>query len=107
MIATMLMAPRNHGIVRLVFQDRPLKLGYFTVLTIRKDNRISRAGRNHFQLPSSICFLLKSSSSNVMEQITPAAAGMGQPVKSLLGLPFGADAATQLKRARRIAPHRM
>ena len=46
-----------------------------------------------------------SISSRVTEAMTPAAAGMGQPVKSRLGLPVDMMA-RQLKRASRMAPQR-
>lgn len=42
---------------------------------------------------------------SVTEAMTPAAAGMGQPVKSREGFP-SEEAARQLKRARRMAPQR-
>src|SRR5436190_8722813 len=98
-------APKNQGMLRFVLHESPLKLGYLRLLTMRKERSIIRQGSTHLHAPSSrksLAFEFGSIISRVTELMTPAAAGMGQPVKSRLGLPL-AIAARQLNLARRMA----
>src|SRR5436190_23579465 len=100
------MAPKNQGMLRFVLHESPLKLGYLRLLTIRKERSTMRHGNTHLHAPSSrksLAFELGSISSSVTELMTPAAAGMGHPVKSRLGLLL-AIVARQLNLARRMAP---
>src|SRR5687767_83834 len=83
--------------VRVARRFRFLKLGYLTLLIIIIERRSRTTGRPYFQLP-----VTKSRSDNqimrsVKDATNAAAAGIGNPRKSLLPPP--PIAARQLKRA--------
>src|SRR5208282_14152 len=72
----------KRGIERVVFQLRPLKLGYWKRLNIMNERKIRRAGRSHFQRPRSRSLRAIQSMKRVSDAVRPAAAGMGKPRNS-------------------------
>src|SRR5271168_4058263 len=82
-------SPRNSAakiaLVNVLLERSPsdLKLGYFTVLTIIAERKISTvARRNPHHLPRVFSFSLSWMISSVRDETSPAADGMGNPRNS-------------------------
>src|SRR5205814_10461514 len=78
------MMARKRGIDFFVFQLIPLKLGYWNRLNIMNERKSSNGGRTNFQLPRRCSPSVNHSMNNVIDATSPAAAGIGKPVKFLL-----------------------
>src|ERR1043165_4561242 len=90
----------------VVRQFTALKLGYLSLLNIMMERNSIRNGRTYFHLPIERWPSSSQRRNSVMEAMTPAAAGIGNPVKFLSGAAWPLlFAATQLNRARRRVPH--
>src|SRR4029453_1531483 len=75
---------RKRGIDFFVFQFTALKLGYWNRLNIIKERKSNNGGRTNFQLPRRCSPSASQRRNNVMDAMSPAAAGIGKPVKFLL-----------------------
>ena len=75
---------RKRGIDFLVFQLIALKLGYWTRLNIMKERNNISGGKTNFHLPIWCSPSASQSRKSVIDAISPAAAGIGKPVKFLL-----------------------
>src|SRR4029077_17678382 len=99
------MMARKRGIDFFVFQLTALKLGYWNRLNIMKERKSNNGGRPKRQLPRWCSPSASQRRKSVMDAIKPAAAGMGKPVKVFWRAAPPFVAPTELKRARRSAPH--
>src|SRR5947207_9554996 len=93
------------ALANVLFERNPndLKLGYLTVLTIMAERNKSTAAMTYFHPPRLLSFSLSWMISNVSDETSAAAEGIGKPRKSLLPPPLG-RLARQLNRASRNAP---
>src|SRR2546423_10264733 len=87
-------------------QFTALKLGYLSLLNIMMERNSIKNGRTYFHRPIERWPSSSQRRNSVRDAITPAAAGIGNPVKFFSGGEWPLLlAATQLKRARRSVPH--
>src|SRR3954468_22008735 len=99
------MMKMNRVVLWVVRQFTALKLGYLSLLNIMMERKSIKNGKTYFHLPIERWPSSSQSRNRVMDAITPAAAGIGNPVKFLSGEAWPSLlAATQLKRAKRRVP---